>query len=66
MEEDTIECFMKYSINLTKEQEKFLDKYLKDHPLRPEHKRRDYPGLIAKNFINSMIKYYKKEGIKWP
>jgi hypothetical protein len=47
---------MKYEISLTEEQEKFLDLYLKIYPLRPEHKREDYPGLIANNFINSQMK----------
>jgi hypothetical protein len=41
---------------LTEEQEKFLDIYLKVCPLRPEHKREDYPALIATNFITSMMK----------
>jgi len=40
---------------LTKKQERFLDLYLTVRPLRPGHKRRHYPGLIAKNFINSML-----------
>lgn len=41
---------------LTKEQEEFLDIYLKVCPLRSEHKRKDYPALIATNFINAMMK----------
>ena len=44
-----------YFIWLTKTQEKFLDLYLTVKPLRPEHRRRHYPGLVAKNFINSMM-----------
>ena len=47
---------MLYLINLNKKQEKFLDMYLKLYPLRKEHKRRHYPGIVAKNFINSLIK----------
>ncbi len=46
----------KYEITLSDEQESFLDIYLKVCPLRPEHTRKDYPGLIANNFINSMLK----------
>ena len=45
-----------YRIDLTDEQEEFLDLYLSVHPLPPPNKREDYPGLIAKNFINSMMK----------
>lgn len=47
---------MKYEVELTEEQENFLDIYLYVHPLRSEHKREDYPGLIAHNFINSMMR----------
>ena len=47
---------MKYEIELTNEQEKFLDLYLTVYPLREEHKREDYPSVIANNFINSMMK----------
>ena len=46
----------KYEVMLTNEQERFLDLYLKVCPLREEHTRKDYPGLIANNFINSMMK----------
>lgn len=49
-----------YFIWLNKRQEKFLDLYLAVRPLRPGHKRRHYPGLIANNFINSMMKYKEK------
>jgi len=41
---------------LTKEMEEFLDIYLIVCPLRPEHKREDYPALVATNFISSMMK----------
>jgi hypothetical protein len=47
---------MKYEIELTDEQEHFLDLYLQVNPLRPEHTRAIYPGLIVHNFINSMMK----------
>jgi len=47
---------MEYKVVLDDEQEKFLDIYLTVNKLRPEHKREDYPGLIATNFINSMMK----------
>jgi len=47
---------MKYVIELNDQQEKFLDIYLAVCPLRAEHTRQDYPGLIANNFINSMMK----------
>jgi hypothetical protein len=43
-----------YKIILDDEQEKFLDLYLATFPLRPCHTREQYPGLIARNFINSM------------
>ena len=53
---------LKYTIELNDEQEKFLDMYLKLFPLRPEHKREDYPGLIPKNFINSLMDREAKTG----
>jgi len=45
-----------YKVILNTEEEKFLDLYLKVCPLREEHTREDYPGLIAHNFIGSMMK----------
>jgi len=45
-----------YKVILSDEVERFLDLYLKIHPLRSEHTRADYPSLIANNFINSMMK----------
>lgn len=50
------------AVELTDEQEEFLDIYLAVCPLRPEHKREDYPAVIATNFINSMMK--RKEEFK--
>jgi len=47
---------MKYEIELNEEQEKFLELYLSVYPLREEHTKKDYPGIIAKNFIMSMMK----------
>ena len=44
------------AVKLNEEQEKFLDIYLAVCPLRPEHKRDDYPAVVATNFINSMMK----------
>ena len=46
-----------YFIWLNKRQETFLDLYLTVRPLRSGHKRRHYPGLVANNFINSLMKY---------
>lgn len=62
-----------YKIVLTDEQEKFLNLYLHLHPLREGHARADYPGLIANNFINGMMKrwnefrgvYKDKTGKDW-
>lgn len=45
-----------YKIILSDEEERFLDLYLAVCPLRQEHTREDYPGLIARNFISSMMK----------
>ena len=46
----------RYFVDLSEEQEAFLDVYLDVNPLRPGDTRQDYPGLVAKNFINSMMK----------
>lgn len=53
---------MKYEVILPDKIERFLDWYLKEHPLRPEHTRNDYPGLVITNFINSMMKRKMSEG----
>lgn len=45
-----------YTITLNDRQEKFLDLYLVLFELREGDNREDYPGLIANNFINSMMK----------
>lgn len=45
-----------YKIVLTEEMEDFLDLYLEVNRLRPEHARKDYPGVIAHNFITAMMK----------
>lgn len=63
----------KHTIELTEEQELFLDIYLAVCPLREGHYREDYPGIVANNFINSMMKrepqflvmYEKKYGKKF-
>ena len=52
----------KYSIELDDVQEEFLDMYLQTFPLREGFERKDYPGLIAKNFINSLIS--RREEVK--
>ncbi len=62
-----------YTITLDDETEKFLDLYLTLRPLRPEHSRDEYPGLIAQNFIGSMRKresefreqYKERFGKEW-
>ena len=45
-----------YKLLLDDEAENFLDLYLTIFPLREGHTREMYPGLIANNFINSMMK----------
>jgi hypothetical protein len=46
---------MIYQVELDDLQECFLNLYLATFPLREGHTREMYPGLIAKNFINSMM-----------
>lgn len=57
---------MTYQIELDDDQEKFVVWYLKEHPLRPEHTKDMYPGLIAKNFIDGMRKRMQAEGAYCP
>lgn len=64
---------MKYEIELSPEEEQFLDLYLSLYPLREGHMRKDYPGLIAHNFIGSMMQrvnemkgiYRDRTGKEW-
>ena len=53
---------MRYYIELDDDAERFLDLYLATFPLREGHTREIYPGLIAQNFINSMMA--RREEIK--
>ncbi len=49
-----------YVVELSSKEEEFLDLYLNTYQLREEHTRNDYPGLIAHNFIQSMMKREKE------
>ena len=51
---------MEYKVVLSEEQERFLDLYFKVRPLRPEHKRTDYPHLVVNNWVNSLMRMKDK------
>jgi len=49
-----------YLIRLNKEMERFLDFYLTFRPLRPPHKRRQYPSIVTNNWLTSLMKAQDK------
>lgn len=54
---------MTYEVILNDTLEDFLTWYLAKYPLRPEHKRQDYPNLVVNNFVNGMMRRMRQEGL---